>query len=290
MELLEKHRRAFLLSGIGICLIAIILTVSPNVASNILSSGLSYIVTPIQRGLNSSVSWVQGHFSALTNNQQLITINRELEAEINRLEFELNRLSRAAEENEKLNAALNMHQRYAHLPTMGARVIGNDPSAWHRSFHIDRGSSDGITPNMAVIAGGGLAGLIRYVTPSRATFVSILDNRFAAAVINPRTEETGIAAGDTTLMQQGLLQINHLDVTTQILPGDELLTSPTSSIFPAGLLLGEVISIHTTPDGLARYALVRPAASISDLEMVLVISEVFGDGEAVRDTRNIESE
>jgi len=285
MELLEKYRRAFLLSGIGVCVIAIIFTISPNFGTNVLSSGLSYIVTPVQRGLNASVSWVQGHFSALANNQRLISINRELQAEINRLQFENHRLNLAAQENAILNAALNMHQQYAHLPTMGARVIGQDPNDWYRSFHIDRGANDGIEMSMAVIADGGLVGVVRYVSPTRSQFVSVLDSRFAAHVVSPRTEDVGMARGDTRLMSQGLMRIDHIEAGAQIMPGDEILTSSYSSIFPSGLLLGEVVSIHANPDGLTRHAIVRPAANLNNLEMVLIINEVFGDGQTARDSR-----
>jgi rod shape-determining protein MreC len=285
MEFLENHRRAFLLSGIGFCIIAIILTIRPGIGSNIVSGGLSYVVTPMQSGLNSSVSWVRGHFSALTSNQQLIIDNRELQAEINRLEFENHRLSLAAEENAMLNAALNMQQQYSHLPTIGARIIAQDPNNWYRSYRINRGANDGIEPNMAIIAGGGLAGVIRYVNPTSSQFVSVLDSRFAAGVIVPRTEDIGVARGDTTLMQQGLLRMDINKQNVQIMPGDEILTSSESSIFPAGLLLGEVLSVHTNPDGSMRYAIIRPAADLSDLEMVLIINQLFGDGETVRDVR-----
>ena len=285
MEFLENHRRAFLLSGIGVCVIAIIFTINPGMGTNIVSGGLSYIVTPMQSGLNSAVLWTQGHFSALTNNQRLITINRELQAEIDRLEFENQRLSIAAEENATLNAALNMHRQYSHLPTIGARVIAQDPNNWYRSYRIDRGANDGVQPYMAVIAGGGFAGVVRYVNPNSSQFVSVLDSRFAAAVIAPRTEDIGIASGDTSLMQQGLLRLDLNEAAAQIMPGDEILTSSESSMFPTGLRLGEVVSVHTTPDGLRRYAKIRPAADLSDLEIVLIINEIFGDGQTVRDSR-----
>ncbi|MCL2049501.1 MAG: rod shape-determining protein MreC [Defluviitaleaceae bacterium] len=277
VEYLEKHRRVFLLSGISICIIAIIFTISPNIGKNILSSGVSRIIAPVQRGINATAAWVGSHFSALTNNQRLITMNRELQAEVNRLEFENFRLSLAAEENAMLNAALNMHNRYAHLSTMGARVIGQDPSDRFRSFHIDRGANDGVQMSMAIIADGGLAGVVRYVNPTRAQFVSVLDSRFAAHVVSPRTEDVGTARGDTRLMSQGLLRMEHIEASAQIIPGDQILTSSSSSIFPAGLLVGEVVSVHTNPDGLTRYAIIKPAANVAELDVVLVVTEGFGE-------------
>jgi len=167
---------------------------------------------------------------------------------------------------------------------MGARIIGQDPSDRYRSYHIDRGTNDGVQMSMAIIADGGLAGVVRTVNPNRSQFVSVLDSRFAAFVVSPRTEDTGTARGDTRLMSQGLLRMDHIEATAQIIPGDEILTSSSSSIFPAGLLLGEVVSVHTNPDGLTRYAIIKPAADLSDLEMVLIISEVFGEGD-FRDSR-----
>lgn len=272
-------------SGIGVCVIAIILTISPGVGVSVFSGGLSYVIVPAQRGLNASVVWMRGHFSVLLNNQYLIATNRELQAERDRLQFENFRLALAAEENAMLNAALSMHQRYAHLPTMGARVIQQDPNDWHRSFRIDRGANEGVKTNMAVIADGGLAGVVRYVNPTRSQFVSVLDNRFAAAVVSTRTEDIGMARGDTRLMQQGLMLMNYIVASAQIMPGDEIVTSSNSSIFPPGLLLGEVVSIHTNPDGLTLHAIIRPAADLNNLEMVLVINEVFGDGQTERDSR-----
>jgi rod shape-determining protein MreC len=284
MERLERNRKAFLLSGIGLCLLMIVLTISPGIGGNFLSGIVSRVIVPLQRGANSTLSWVGGHFSALANNQRLITDNRNLEAEINRLQHENFRLSLAAEENAMLNAALNMHQRYAHLPTIGARVIAPDPNPFTRSFRLDRGSNDGIEMGMAIIADGGMAGVIRYVNPTSSQFVSVIDHRFAAAVVSIRTEDTGIARGDITLMQQGYLVMNHIEATAQIMPGDEIMTCLSSAIFPAGLLVGEVVSVHTNPDGLTRYAIIRPAANVaSSPEMVLVINEVFGDGRTPRD-------
>lgn len=277
VSFLERHKRAFLLSGIGVCVLAIIFTINPNIGTNILSGALTYIVAPAQSGVTTSVNWVQGHFSALTNNQRLISENRDLQAEIERLQFENFRLALAAEQNEALSAALNMNSQYAHLPTIGARIIGQDPNDFQRAFHIDRGSNDGVEEYMAIIANGGLAGVTRYVSPTRTRFISVLDSRFSAAVVAPRTGDLGFAGGHPTLMNEGLMRINHIEAGAQIMQGDEILTSSYSSIFPAGILVGEVVSVHTNPGGLTRHAILRPAADVNNLDVVLVVNEVFGD-------------
>jgi len=232
----------------------------------------------MQRGLNAVVSWTQGHFSALTNNQGLISENRELLEQITYLQMVNYRLQLAAAENEKLSSLLNMPQRYTYLPTMGARVIGSDTNDFQRSFRLDLGSRDGVQVGMAVFSGGGFAGVIRYVHDTGSQFVSIVDHRFAAAVISARTEDFGTVSGDIQLMQRGLLRMDHIDAAAQIMPGDEIITTSDSSIFPRGLLVGTVLEIHTNPNGLTRHAIIQPAAHLENPEVVLVVMELFGYG------------
>ena len=287
MELLHRHKRAFLISGILICIVAIILTVSPATGPTIVERGLSFIVVPLQRGTSVSISWVQRQFSGFTNNQRLITENVELRRENDRLLAENVRMQRASEENAELMQLLNMQQRYAEFPTMGARVIGRDPNDWNRGFHIDRGSSHGLEVNMPVLGGGALIGIVREALPGSSYVVSITDRRFSVAVISERTGDIGIVGGTPELMQQGLARMNHIDAAAQIIPGDRLTTSPHSSIFPPGLLVGTVISVHPNPDGLTQFAIVEPAATLN-AEMVLVIAETFAASNIVRDEPNFE--
>ena len=182
------------------------------------------------------------------------------------------RLRRIADDSEIFAAMLNMRERYPHLPVTGARVIGQDPNDSQRGFHIDAGSNDGIAPNMAVITEGGLGGMVSRVSPARSQVISILDPRFSAAVISTRTEDTGVVSGDIRLMRLGLVRMNHISAAAAIMPGDEIMTSHHSSIFPQGLFVGTVISIHTNPDGLTRHAIIQPSAQATP-DAVLVITK-----------------
>jgi len=277
IDLFSRHKRVFLLSGILICIAAIIISISAATGTNIASRGLSSIITPLQRGSSAVIGWVQGHFSAMSNNQEMLDRLRSLEEENNRLRLENDRMRIAGEENELLNTMLNMSQRYAELPTMGARVIGVNPNDWYRRFFINRGTDDGIATNMAIIGDGGLVGVVRQTRTGSAQVITLIDSEFSVAVMSTRTGDIGMARGDIRLMQQGLLRMERIDAAVQIIPGDEIRTSTHSSIFPPGILVGTVVSIHPNPDGHTRHALIRPAANLDNLEIVLVVAEVFGD-------------
>lgn len=275
LEFLELHRRKFLISGIVICLLAIVFTINPNAGPSFIERGLSRIVVPMQRGLTSVIAFTSGHFTALTNNARLLEEMETLRSEKNLLVLEMHRLELVDAENARLSQLLNINQRYRHLPKLGGRVIGHDPNAFNASFHVDRGTTDGIEVNMAVLGTAGFVGVVNRVQPGSALVVSVIDYRFSAAVMSSRTEDLGMARGDIRLMQQGLLRMDHISAVAEIVPGDEIITSPHSSIFPAGLLVGTVLSIHPNPDGLTRYALIEPAAELNNIEMVLIVTEIF---------------
>jgi len=283
MQLFERHKRIFLFSGIAICIAAIILTVNPSAGSNVFQRGLAHVITPMQRGASATIAWVRGHFSAVANNQQLLNDIQRYREEINILRIDNDRLQLAGEENAQLSALVNMSQRYAELPMIGARVIGHNPNDWQRRFFLDRGVDDGIANNMAVIGDGGLLGVIRQVDPGRSQFVSIIDSEFSVAVMSTRTGDIGMASGDIRLMQQGLIRMDRIEATAQIMPGDEIRTSTHSSIFPPGILVGVVEGIYPNPDGHTRHAIIRPAANSDNIEMVLIVTEIFGDTTATHD-------
>ena len=274
IALLERRRRIFLLTGIGICILAIILTINPTAGTNVFGRGLAYIVTPMQRGLNTGIAWVQGQFSVMANNRELLQSYQALQEQHSNLLIELYRLQLAGEENAMLSALLDINQRYGHLPTIGARVIGQNPNDWYHRFFLDRGTNDGITHNMAVLGDGGLVGVIRQAHSGRSQFASIVDSETSVAVMTRRTGDIGVTSGDIILMQQGLLRMDNIAATAQIMPGDEIVTSTHSVIFPPGILVGTVESIHPNPDGHTRHAIIRPAANMHNIEIVSIVTKV----------------
>ena len=287
---LERHKRVFLVIGIVLCVVAIVLTVNPTAGSGVARGGLSRIITPMQRGASAAIGWVSGQFAALGDNGRLLDEIHSLREENTILRVENDRLRLAGDENAALNALFDMNQRYGHLPTIGARVIGHSPSAWHHRFFLDRGTANGVANNMAVIGDGGLLGVVRQADTGRSQFVSVIDSEFSAAVVSARTGDIGMVGGDIRLMQQGLMRLERIEATAQIMPGDEIRTSTHSSIFPPGILVGTVESIHANPDGHTRHAIVRPAVSLDNLEMVLIVTEVASDHVGAQDNFMVDLE
>ena len=266
----ENKKRLFFFTGLGLCLCLIILSASPLAVPDFIVGGLSRVAAPFQSATTGLMDW----FSGVASAGELVRANHYLQLENERLRLENSRLIMQVEETEMLYALLNMHNRYMNLPSIGVRVIGRDPDFATSSFHIDKGLESGIEENMAVFANGALVGVVRQAQHGRSVVVTLLDSRFAAAGMCTRTGDFGIVRGEMALTPSGLLRMEHIDPNSEIEPGDEIVTSLYSSIFPQGLSIGTVESVHLSRDGLSKYAFVKPLADVYDFDMALVITEI----------------
>ena len=88
-----------------------------------------------------------------------------------------------------------------------------------------------------------------------------------------RTQEVTVAEGDLALMGEGKLKLSYLSADAQLLSGDVVTTSGLGGFYPGGLVIGTVESVRTGDDGLARYAVLAPAARLGELSEVFIIKD-----------------
>jgi len=276
MEFINKHKRLFLAFGITFCFAAIIVTITGVAPTGFLGRGLSYIVVPMQRGASSATGWISGRFNILARSAEILAENQALREENIRLRNENARLTALDEDNMRLSTILGMEQRYPHLPMIGARMIGQNPNDWQSRFNIDVGENHGILPYMVVLGDGGVLGVILETGPNHSLVVSVMDNGFAAAARNSRTEDLGTVRGDLDLSNDGLMRMRYIVYTARFMPGDEITTSAHGTVFPQGLHVGTVETIHQSPEGLTQYAIIRPSVNLDRVDMVLVVTQLFG--------------
>ncbi|MCL2203997.1 MAG: rod shape-determining protein MreC [Defluviitaleaceae bacterium] len=270
---MQKRKKTFLIGGMCLCVVAMVLSVFPGVRPTVVAQGLSWVVVPMQQGTSRSISWFQGRFAAMTDNERLLSENAALREENIRLALEIEQLHLAGEENYYLTHLLEMRQRFPELLTLGARVIAINPNNWRSRFVIEAGARDGIAAHMPVLAGDAVKGIIRYAGPRHAEVITILDSEFSIAVHSVRAEAGGIVRGDIQLAREGLVRMDFIAGTDNIMPGDTLVTSVYSPHFPPGLPVGTVVSVHPNPDGLTQHAIVEPAAGTARPQMVLVVTD-----------------
>ena len=167
-------------------------------------------------------------------------------------------------ENKRLKALLDLKNR-ATYPLITVNVIGRDPSNWNAVIIIDRGEKDGISQGMAVVDTSNVVGKVLEVGRNTSKVMLLSDPSFSVAAILQRSR--GVVSGSL----QGACRMRYLSAQADIRAGDKVITSTLSSSFPEGLLIGEVISIEENQTNPTMECLVKPAASLSQLEEIFVI-------------------
>ena len=124
-----------------------------------------------------------------------------------------------------------------------------------------------------VDAAGNLVGIIDVVGSNYSVMITVVDANLQMGGIVSRTDSTAMLEGDFTLMQEGRLKMTYLPENTELLTGDLVLTSGLTGIYPSGLVVGAIESLHTDPSGMSRYAVLAPAADLDRLVEVFIIKE-----------------
>ena len=155
----------------------------------------------------------------------------------------------------------------AGLETISARIIAGDATPYFRTVTIDRGWSDGVRRDSAVLSAAGVVGRIVGEPGSRASRVQLLIDRNAAAgAIIERTRVDGLVTG---AVDDQLLQMAYVSNLEDVEVGDTVVTSGVDGIYPKGFVIGDVTLVRRGP-GLYRTIDVRPRIRFGDLDEVLV--------------------
>jgi rod shape-determining protein MreC len=224
-------------------------------------------VTPLEK----SIVWFQRGVSNLWHNYFYLRgvrqENRNLKLQIERLRIEQVRLNEDAEQARRLQALLGFKEQFI-SKTLAAQVIGSSGSEQSRSIYIDKGTHDGIRPDMAVITAEGVVGKVLRAFKTTSQVLLMNDQTSGVGSILEKSRLQGVLRG--TPVGEVVLEKVMSDETVQ--PGERVVTSGGDQIFPKGLPVGTVTKVSPGPE-LFLNIRVKPAADLSRLEEVLVITQ-----------------
>ena len=225
-------------------------------------------VTPLEKVL----VWVQTSTGGVWHNYFYLrgvrAENRNLKQQIERMSLEQVRMSQDADQARRLQALLAFKEQFISR-TMAAQVIGSSGSELSRSVYIDKGESDGIKPDMAVITAEGIVGKVLRVYRSTSQVLLIDDQTSGVGAILDKTRLQGILRGTPA----GEVVLEKVMSDEAVPAGEMVLTSGGDGIFPKGLLVGRVTKVAPGNE-LFLNIRVRPAADLSKLEEVLVVTRI----------------
>ena len=195
--------------------------------------------------------------------------NAELRGRVTDLEIRLQEQRALAERSSRLQSLLDL-KAFVAAPTLAADVIAGYVNPGILTVTIDRGRDDGVMPDMAVIASGGVVGRVIGPVAAHAARVQLLidhNGPAAAAAITERTRAGGMVVG-----KEGdpPLRMDFVSNLSDVKAGDVIVASGADGIYPRGFRVGWVEKAERG-DGLALAITVRPAVDFRALEEVLVV-------------------
>lgn len=243
----------------------------PPATQKRLAEAVQRSVAPIFSWGSSAKNRVEAYTAGVKSLAELEKENATLKSENQRLSEAAQLLRGLEEENSKLRAALDFKQR-SKFHLVPARVIARESATWWAQVLIDRGSQDGIEPDMPVLTEAGVVGKTTTVAKRSAAVLLIADENCKVAVSIEGAKEQGILSGArTSTSQSPELAIRFLPKNAEINPGKKVYSSGVSGgVFPSGLLIGTVLESPKARE-LDAQVRVAPAVDLARLEGVFVI-------------------
>jgi rod shape-determining protein MreC len=269
----RTSRRRYVLLVIVLTCLTLITLDSRNGRSGALGSigGLAHrVVSPFQTAVDHVASPVSDWWDSVSNSGDLKKRNRALEAENAKLRGKQTQAEEAIRENSDLKRFLQLHDALLVKNVTGS-IIGRDPGNFDPTFTIDKGTDQGIAVDMPVIAPEGIVGKVIEVWSNGAKIQALTDPNFSVGVKTPghggAPATTGIASGVTNSHDLAV----DFDAGTKLLRGDQIVTSPQSTLFPSGLPVGIVASLENQPGNTGVSATITPYVHLGALQYLTVL-------------------
>lgn len=193
--------------------------------------------------------------------------NRELRRELVLAHARMARMGTAVADNARLRELLDAAQHGA-LDVQLAFVLDVDLDPTRQRLLIDAGTRDGVRTGQAVIDAHGLLGQVTRVGPLQSDVLLLTDADHAVPVAIARNGVRLVAYGSG---RSDLLALRSVPLSSDVRPGDLLVTSGMGGRFPPGFPVGRIVSLH--PDDSRAFLVgdVRPAARLDRGREVLLL-------------------
>ena len=213
--------------------------------------------------INSSV---ESFISMGKLNEQLTMRNVYLERQVKHLS---EMLERGKSDSTLLRSTqVQLLSQYKLIP---AKVVSNSINKPDNLITIDKGSLDGIRPDMGVVSGNGIVGVVYLVSPHYSMIIPVLNSHSNISVMIENRGYFGVLhweGGDSKMAF-----VDDIPRHARFNGGDNIVTSGYSALFPPGILVGKVHRTYNSPDGMSYRLRINLATDFSNLRDVCVIND-----------------
>lgn len=204
--------------------------------------------------------------------EQLAAENATLREQLSQIQEDNRDAASIKRENDRLRQLLELTKEHEDYELVDSYIISWDSTDWSYSFTINRGSRSGIEVGMcAITESGAVVGVISEVGSNYSVITSVLASSLDISATIASSGYSGIVRGSYATGQVGMLRMDYLASAAVIRKNDQVVTAG-STVYPRNLILGKIVDWDINDNGLAKYAILQPAADIDSLEQVFIIT------------------
>ncbi len=255
-------------------LLAAALTIVSSVTNQSIPSMLMQgVMAPIRAGATALTDQARQYYNYMFAYEALVAENAALKEQLAMMEDQARQADSVERENQRLRELNNLNSTHEDYKEVDAYIISRSSTDWTNTFTINRGSNSGIQVDMcAITENGEVIGLVTEVGPNYAVVKTVLDSTLEISAIISASGYNGMVSGDYINGQGHMLRMDYLPSSSIIKNSDQVVTSG-STVYPRGLILGYVVDAEFDDTGVAKYAILRPAADFDVLEQVFILTE-----------------
>lgn len=261
-----------------VLIVALILTFGLAVASNLMGATIGDwvvqgVLTPLRAGASALTDQAEQIYDYIFKYEQLATENASLKEQLSSIQEDQRDAASIKRENDRLRELIGLTKEHEDWVLVDAYIITRSSSDWSYSFTVNRGTNSGLAVGMcAVTESGAVVGVITQAGSNYAVISSVLDSSLDISATISSSGYSGIVRGGYASGQRDMLRLDYLPSAAVIRNNDQVVTAG-STVYPRNLVLGKIVDWDFTDNGMAKYAILQPAADIYSLEQVFIITQ-----------------
>ena len=235
------------------------------------------LLAPFESALSALERTAERFYNYVFRYESLEAENEYLKARVAAMEDEIRSIDTLQRENERLRAVANLLKEHEDYDLLSSYIISWDSSNWRNTFTIGKGTQSGISEGMcAVTEQGQVVGIVTDCGSNWATVTTILDSSLQISATLSSSGYNGIVQGAYKTDKENQLRMDYLS-TEAVIRNNDQVVSTGSTLYPRGLILGYVVDAGLDGTGVAKYAIIEPAADFDAMEQVFIITDYVNE-------------
>ena len=257
--------------------VAVLLTAGLAVLSNVTGQSVPRMVVqgvlaPFRYAGNVLTNQAENIYTYIFEYESLKAENEALRQQVTQMEELAREADSMARENERLRDILDMSRTHEEYVLVDAYIIAWSSTDWTNTITLNRGQNAGIEVGMcAITSDKEVGGVVTEAGYDYAVVKTVLDSSLEVSATIASSGYNGMVTGDYIDGRKDMLRMKYLPSSAVIRNNDQVVTSG-SAVYPRNLVLGTVVDAGFDDTGVAKYAVLEPAAEIGKLEQVFILT------------------